>query len=128
MKKLLLAAVLALVCSACTPSITAGAGPATPSSTITAAADTVVISGTKGLILANLLYQSIGTPVAVVMESGVLPAPIKVQVKAVDLVVITALKTGARAQDAATRAREASRALAGLDELSRLTGVPLPKF
>lgn len=123
MKKLLLAAALALACSACT---TAGA-PDRPAP-IAAAADTVVISGTKGLILANLMYQSIGTPVAAVMESGVLPAPIKAKVKAVDLVVITSLRAGARAQDAATRAREASRALAGLDELSRLTGVSLPKF
>lgn len=111
----------ALLCTACT----ATGGADRP---ITAAADKVVVSGTQGMIIANLVYQSIGTPVAVAMESGVLPASVKAQVKAADRVVITALRTGAKAQDEATKARAAAEALDALASMSRLTGIKLPQF
>ena len=123
MKRLIIAA-LALACVACTPTPPTSAG-ATPVET---AADGVIVSGTRGLILANLLYQSIGTPVAVALEQGVITGSLKVKVQAADRAVIAALKAGRNAQDVAGKARAATDALAALDVLSALTGIKLPTF
>lgn len=119
MKHIIIGAALAL--SAC-------GAPVERPNTASAVADTVVIKGTQGLIIASLVHQSIGTPVAVALESGLVPAPIKAQVKALDLVVINALRAGARTQDNALKAREAAKALEALTRISELTGIKIPNF
>lgn len=131
MKRRIVAA--AILLAACTPkdqgivSPGTNAPPAEPG-LITVVADKVVVKGTQALIIANLVYQSVGTPVAVALEQNVLPQPVEDQVKALDRTVIAALVAGRNAQEDAGKAREAAKALDGLAMMSRLTGIKLPQF
>lgn len=88
--------------------------------------DNVAISGTRGLLLANYIYQSLGTPVAVAIERGVIAGPLKANVQAVDRQVIAALEAGRATQDVSMKARHAAEALRLLDRISALTGIPIP--
>jgi len=138
LKTLLLA--LALLLSGCAigapppvdplPAAPAAAAPdgAAVAGRVDAVAGRVLVTGTQGLILANLVYQTVGTAALAGMEAGVIAGPLKDQVKALDRRVIAALGSGRRAKDAAAQARAAATALAALGEISRLTGIPFPKF
>lgn len=102
--------------------------PATPSTPIASAADKVVLTGAKGLIFANLIYQSLGTPVAVGLEQGVIKGETAVRVKALSRTTVNALQAGRNAATDADKARYANLALSALETISSLTGIPLPKL
>lgn len=123
MRMLALAAALALSACAALPSAPPAALPAAAPP---GAVDRITISGTKGLLLANYLYQSIGTPVAVAIERGVITGPLKLTVQAADRDIIAALRDGRAAQSKAVQAKHAAEALRLLDRISALTGIPLP--
>lgn len=131
MKTLVILAVLALSACAGLP-VPSSAPPSSTPDTAPAAAtpqalpDKMAISGTRGLLLANYIYQSLGTPVAAAIERGVIAGPLKANVQAVDRQVIAALKAGRATQDVALKAKHAAEALRLLDRLSAITGIPIP--
>ena len=113
-------------CGGALPHPSPAAGPAAP--TIQAVADGVTIRGTQALIIAGLVYQTVGTPIAVGMEQGVITGTLKARLQALDLVVRDALRVGRTARDAAEKARQSANALTAITEMARLAGIPLPQF
>ena len=132
MKTLLLAVLLTL--SACAtispapPAPVADAVVIADKVQVTTPAGKALLEATPALVLANLTYQTIGTPVAVALESGVVPPAVAVQAKALSRQVVAALVAGEKAKTNAARAAEAAKALNLLATISRLTGVQLPRF
>lgn len=102
--------------------------PPQSASSVQPIADGVVIRGTQALIIANLTYQSLATPVAVAMETGVITGALKTQIQALDRQVIAALRAGREAQSVAEKGRQGAAALAVLADIARLSGIPLPRF
>ena len=83
-------------------------------------ADRVVVEGARGLILANLAYQTVGTAAAIGIEQGVITGATKDRVKEVSREVTEALVDGERKVTKADKAASAAAALASIDKLCAL--------
>jgi len=97
----------------------AGSGSAT-GGPVAAVGDAVVIEGGRALIIANLVYQSVGTAAAIGIERGIITGDTKVKVKAASARIVDALDKGERAVLAGDKAVSAAQALDGLDDLCAL--------
>jgi hypothetical protein len=85
-----------------------------------AVADKVVVTGARGLILANLAYQTVGTAAAIGIEQGAITGGTKDQVKAVSQEVVEALVKGEQGVRSADKAASAAAAMASIDKLCGL--------
>lgn len=96
-------------------------GVQSPGSTpVQAVADQVVVTGARGLILANLAYQTVGTAAAVGIEQGVITGATKERVKEISREVVVALVDGEEKVASADKAVSAAAALASIDKLCAL--------
>lgn len=115
MKRILLAAALAL--SACTPTVP------TPESTggpISSAADTITISGTKGLILAELAYSSVNAAAQAAVQTGVLKGENARKARNLNLQITAALAGAHGAQSSIVQAAEVAKAMEAIANLKNL--------
>ncbi len=90
------------------------------SASVEAVADKVVVTGARGLILANLAYQTVGTAAAIGIEQGAITGGTKDQVKAVSQEVVEALVKGEQGVRSADKAASAAAAMASIDKLCGL--------
>jgi hypothetical protein len=121
---------LALALSSCALPGTLGAItlPVAGNPTVAAVGDKVVVTGTQGLILANLAYQTLAEPIAVAMERGVITGTKKQQIKVLSARITALLQKGKEAQDSAVKAKAAADAMGLVQAVADLSGISLPKF
>lgn len=89
-------------------------------SPVEAVTDRVVVEGARGLILANLAYQTVGTAAAIGIEKGLITGTTKTRVQAVSQKIADALADGQKAVTTGDKAVSAAAALASIDELCGL--------
>lgn len=87
---------------------------------VQAVADQVVVTGARGLILANLAYQTVGTAAAIGIEQGAITGETKERVKEISREVVAALVDGEKKIASADKAVSAAAALASIDKLCAL--------
>lgn len=116
---LTLAALVCLFLAATGCSMT-GVTPPGDKAPVEAVADRVVVEGGRGLILANLAYQTVGTAAAIGIEQGAITGGTKLKVQRASQRAIEALEAGERAVLTADKAASAAAALAAVDELCGL--------
>lgn len=108
---------LALALSSCMGAGAIQSPGSTPVHTVT---DRVVVEAGRGLILANLAYQTVGTAAAVGIEKGLITGTTKTRVQAVSQKIANALADGEKAVKTGDKAASAAAALASIDELCKL--------
>jgi hypothetical protein len=114
MKRLIICAALAL--AACTPH------PTSPGSTpVQQVVDKVVIEGTRGLILAELGYESAATVALELIDAGVITGAVAVQVQALNRTITDLLVKAKATADAAQRAALVAQALNETFKLQTVT-------
>lgn len=114
MKRLIICAALAL--AACTPH------PTSPGSTpVQQVVDKVVIEGTRGLILAELGYESAATVALELIDAGVITGAVAVQVQALNRTITDLLVKAKATTDAAQRAALVAQALNETFKLQTVT-------
>lgn len=111
--------VIGMLLSSCGPIQSAGSIATSPTP-VAAAGDTVVVEGGRALILANLVYQTVGTAAAITIENGWVKGDAKLKVQAASQRVVDALGDGEKAVLTADKATSAAKALSAIGDLCAL--------
>lgn len=111
MKHLLLAAAIAL--AGCTPASVNAPPPS-------AIADTVVLEGTRALVLAEYAYEAARTSALGLVRAGLIHGQTATQLRAINASAIGVLRQGKAARDAASRAAAARSLFDLVDQLNTI--------
>jgi hypothetical protein len=118
---LMVLAMILIGASGCAPVQSAGSVAApVVTAPVKATADTVIVEGGRGLILANLAYQTVGTAAAIAIENDWVKGDAKVKVQAASQRAVDALEAGERAVQTADKATQAAAALSAVGDLCEL--------